>query len=68
MADYWMDVFIQHEREGAEKEARLPVCDCCGQPIWDAWYYEINGDKVCDNCVIDNLHDNCEVENEELNR
>ena len=58
------DLFLERERQGARAEERLPICDYCGQPIWGDYYFEINGDRVCDDCIIDYIHDNCRVENE----
>lgn len=60
------DLFLERERKNARAEERLPVCSVCGNPIWDEYYFEICGDIVCRDCVIDYLHDNCRVENVEV--
>ena len=39
----------QAKRE-AEREAQLPKCDYCGEPIPEH-YYEINGCNVCPDCL-----------------
>lgn len=39
--------FDQWEAE----QAKLPVCDWCGEPIQGEYAYRINGDLVCPNCI-----------------
>jgi len=42
------------ERYAAEQEAkldRLPVCCYCDEPIQDDFYYEINGENICECCL-----------------
>lgn len=43
------------DRLQAEYERSLPVCDYCGRLIQDEKYYEINGDKICQECLDDNF-------------
>ena len=45
------DAFVKHEADQEEKMARLPVCDYCGNAIQDDWYYEIDGEKFCPDCM-----------------
>ncbi len=40
-----------HEREQERRLARLPVCDECGNPIQDGYYYDIGGDVICSRCL-----------------
>lgn len=51
MMDY-NDLFGAHDRAQARKEARLPHCEYCGEPIYEK-YYEINGKIVCEECLED---------------
>jgi formylmethanofuran dehydrogenase subunit E len=38
-------------REQEREEARLPVCDGCGETIYDEYCYNINGDILCEECM-----------------
>lgn len=40
-----------HERERERRLAERPVCDICDQPIQDDYFYLINGDQVCPDCL-----------------
>jgi len=35
--------FNRHDAEEAEYEKLCPVCDLCGEPITDDYYYEVGG-------------------------
>lgn len=42
------------ERYAAEQEEeleKLPKCECCGEPIQDDFYYEINDEVICESCL-----------------
>jgi len=41
------------ERWIEEQEKGLPVCDWCNEPIYDIYWYNINGDHVCQRCIDD---------------
>jgi formylmethanofuran dehydrogenase subunit E len=43
--------FERYDQEQAQRLAKLPECDYCGQPIQDEHYYLINGDNVCPECL-----------------
>ena len=48
------DNYSQWEWQERERERRLaerPVCDICDQPIQDDYFYLINGDQVCPDCL-----------------
>lgn len=48
------DPVADAERYFAEQDRqmeRLPVCVDCDQPITDDFYYEINGECLCQNCL-----------------
>lgn len=40
--------FDRYDRQQAEELAKLPICDCCGEPIQDEYCYEINGNLICE--------------------
>ena len=46
-----LDDFDRLDRQQAEYEARLPVCEDCKQPIHDEDYYEIDGEILCEECM-----------------
>lgn len=43
--------FARLDMEQARYEARLPKCDCCGEPIQDDYYWEIDGEILCQTCL-----------------
>jgi hypothetical protein len=45
--------FLMHDMEQARREARLPVCDNrkCRKKIYDDFYWEIDGEILCEKCV-----------------
>ena len=45
------DLWEQHEREIENMRDQLPVCDVCDVPIDDDFYYEINGENICADCM-----------------
>ena len=47
------DDFRRLEREQARYEARLPVCEHCGERIDDDHYFYIEGEILCYECMIE---------------
>lgn len=48
------DPIADFDRHDAEQERRLtdlPECDYCGEKITDDYYYNINGDVICEGCL-----------------
>lgn len=43
----WEEYEANLERALAER----PVCDYCGRPIKEDFYYYINGENICDDCL-----------------
>ncbi len=41
----------EHEREQDEALESLPKCDQCVEPIQDDYYFEINGEHICEDCL-----------------
>lgn len=52
--------------DGMKEMRERPVCEYCGKHIADDICYEIDGNIVCDDCILDYLHDNCRVKTEEV--
>lgn len=46
-----LDDFDRLDRKQAEAEARLPICDEYGHRIHDEYYYEIDGEILCEECM-----------------
>lgn len=43
--------FAAWDMEQEQGLSRLPVCDKCGDPIQDDFYWEINGEILCEGCM-----------------
>lgn len=50
--------FERYDREQQQKLAALPVCSECGEPIQDEYFYLINGENLCEECLQDNYRKN----------
>lgn len=50
----------RYDRYLAKQEEELPQCHCCGDPIQDDFYYEINGDAICEDCLQENFRKKAE--------
>ena len=48
-----LDFARWHEEEEAKAEAKLPVCEDCGEIIYDEYYYDVDGDILCEECLKD---------------
>ena len=44
--------FARRDKEQQEWEDRLPCCDCCGEKV-DDYVYDIDGEILCIQCMID---------------
>lgn len=46
--------FNRHDMEQARREARLPVCENpkCKKRILDDIYFEIDGEILCERCML----------------
>ena len=50
------DPVFDAERHTAEQESKLhklPKCADCGNPIQDDYLFEICGEKICEECLIE---------------
>lgn len=49
--------FARWDKAQQEWEAKLPLCECCGEPI-DDYVWNIMGETLCDNCARERyMHD-----------
>ena len=46
-----LEDFDRLDREQASYEERLPVCEDCGEAINDDFYYEIDNEIICEECM-----------------
>ena len=46
-----LDDFDRLDRQQAEYEARLPNCEKCGKRIDEDFYYEIDNQILCEDCM-----------------
>ena len=53
MKDY-NDFYDDADDARAAVERNLPVCTCCGKVIQDDYYYEIDDEILCEECLITN--------------
>ena len=50
--------FADHDRQEDKCErylSRLPICSMCDQPIQDDYYYVIEGENICPECLDENF-------------
>lgn len=45
------ELWDRHERELERRLASRPVCEDCGKPIQDDFYFEVEGDILCEECM-----------------
>lgn len=41
----------QRDADDLAEEKKRPVCDICGDPIFDDVAYQINGLIICETCI-----------------
>lgn len=46
--------FHRHDAEQAAWLETLPKCCECDQPIQDDYCYQVNGEYVCEGCMVSN--------------
>ena len=49
------DRWKQYDVEQQAKLEKLRVCDYCEKPIQDDYYYEIDNEYICEECLNDNF-------------
>ena len=45
------DMWEAHDAEQERQLDNLPKCECCGEPIQDEYFYEINDEVLCVHCL-----------------
>ena len=50
-----LEDFYRYDAERQKEEDKLPKCEYCGEPIMDDYLYDINGDVICEECLMDNF-------------
>ena len=56
MKDYipdYNDLYDAHEAEEERWLEKRPKCECCGEPIYEDTFYDINGEYLCEECMKD---------------
>ena len=51
MADLMHMSYDEYDYDRMMEDSDLPVCDECGGAIHDEYYYDINGLKICPDCI-----------------
>lgn len=54
--------FERHDAEQQAKLDKLPRCSICDVPIQDDYYYEINDECICEECLNDNFRKDVEYD------
>ena len=49
-----LDFYRDYEEEQEKELEKLPVCSVCEEPIQDEFYFDIDGEIFCEDCLIDN--------------
>ena len=44
--------FDRWDREQERRKARLPVCEDCKKRIQDEHYFDVDGEILCEKCMI----------------
>lgn len=57
-----LDMFERHDAEQERNLAKLPVCNCCDEPITDEHAYCIEGTWYCEQCMHDYFRKEVEEE------
>lgn len=52
--------FDRWERQKERMAEKLPECDYCGKPV-DDYYYNINGEIICEDCLNENFRVTVEI-------
>lgn len=47
------DRWVEHDREQEEALEKLPLCSVCEERIQDEYCYEINGEIICEHCMVE---------------
>ena len=53
--------FERYDAYQVEELKKRPVCEVCGEPIVDDYYYDIFDQKVCSDCLKEYCNENFKV-------
>ena len=42
--------FLAHDAEQEEALSRWPICECCGEPIQEDYYFTTDEGNICEEC------------------
>lgn len=45
------DLWAKYDRECEDGLGRLPICEKCEEPIQDDFYFNIEGEILCEDCM-----------------
>lgn len=45
------DIWLDHQARMDRRAAARPVCDSCEAPIQEDYCYEVNGFRICPECM-----------------
>lgn len=45
------DMLKQHDSMHQKQLDKLPVCSYCDEPVQEDYYFEINGEVICETCM-----------------
>lgn len=45
--------FLRYDAEQEKQIEKLPLCVCCGNRVTDDFYYDIDGEILCEECLKD---------------
>lgn len=46
--------YLDWEEKRQKALEKRPVCEYCGEYIQEQFYYELGGEIICEDCLIDN--------------
>lgn len=55
------DMWARHDAEQEAELQKLPKCDKCGKPIQDEYYYDIEGECICEKCLNKHYRKSVEI-------
>ena len=57
-----LDLFREHDAKQVKFLEKLPVCEYCGEPIQERYYYIIDGERICRECLDHHFREELEHE------
>lgn len=50
-----VDCFNEYDAKKQREFERLPKCEYCGETIADEFFFDLDGDIICESCLNDNF-------------